>query len=966
MKYFTKAQIEEIRKQLATLGVRDTDLPNASALSGDELVAIVQGGINKKVGVRKLIHDYLPDDIADGEDGKSAYDIWLEQGNEGTPLQFLQSLKGDKGDKGDTGAQGPAGAAGATGPAGASGTPGTSAGFGTPTASVTTDESGEVGVTVNASGPNTAKIFEFVFKNLASGGGTTPSVPSESAQMMFSAAATNPGTPATTPANWHATRTGADVWMALRFWTGSAWGEWTIINIGDVVLPYASFKSFVFKRAASQPDRPSGGNYSSPVPSPANGWSDGIPSGNDAVWMSSRTFASDNTHSDANWSTPELVADSQFMDYEFSSAENPSAPVKTSPTSANTNPQWSNTADENTIWMAMREVSNGAYKSGSTWMLVKVKGEDGKDGTSVNIKGSVSNVGDLPATDNEIGDGYILSTNGHLYVWDGDSWEDCGQIKGDPGANGSNAILHIKYSNDPRVLTTPASADFSGNDGEDPGDYIGVYWDYTVSDSSDPADYTWKYWKGQDGFGYEYIFKLTATATAPNLPASSPNTDDYVPTSEGWTDDPGGVSAEYPFCWVAWRKKENGVWSAWYGTTNNKARLYSHYGINGLDGTDGVDGKDALPIRIRNWSEIGGVTLTGNDRVFSGFEEDAPFRDVIVVTSGYYPSRVPYPFNISNPIGTGTVETPVLLLVNYSSSYASGYSGTNLSLPTSASYTNTIASTRNESELLYNQGRVYSVFQNLGAVYAQILVATSAYIGGLTVDHMTTNAGNNSYIVIDDGLIKFYDDQGRVRIIMGQESGDSSPVLKFYDSDGSSSQLGTLLYDLGPGGLMKDNGPINVPEWTKLKVIASSGNRFAGNETIDPTTATSAYRYDAGYRYSETAANSGVYVKLYLDPYTMSTFSVTKPDMDGDYLDTYYSKPTAANYASSKLPVGEYIIMPIEPDRTYGYSASVVRIASGQGGVRTVNTNLIATFTESGGVYTMSGPTFDPNDVPTL
>ena len=60
MKYFTKAQIEEIRRALATEGVKDTDLDNAHALSGDELVAIVQDGVNKKVGVRKLIHDYLP------------------------------------------------------------------------------------------------------------------------------------------------------------------------------------------------------------------------------------------------------------------------------------------------------------------------------------------------------------------------------------------------------------------------------------------------------------------------------------------------------------------------------------------------------------------------------------------------------------------------------------------------------------------------------------------------------------------------------------------------------------------------------------------------------------------------------------------------------------------------------------------------------------------------------------------
>lgn len=34
-----------------------------------------------------------------GEDGKSAYEIWLEQGNEGSEQDFLDSLKGEKGDK---------------------------------------------------------------------------------------------------------------------------------------------------------------------------------------------------------------------------------------------------------------------------------------------------------------------------------------------------------------------------------------------------------------------------------------------------------------------------------------------------------------------------------------------------------------------------------------------------------------------------------------------------------------------------------------------------------------------------------------------------------------------------------------------------------------------------------------------------------------------------------------------------
>lgn len=64
------------------------------------------------------------------------------------------------------GPQGPAGADGATGPAGAS------AGFGTPTATVDAN-TGTPSVTVSASGPDTAKVFAFAFKNLKGEKGDT-------------------------------------------------------------------------------------------------------------------------------------------------------------------------------------------------------------------------------------------------------------------------------------------------------------------------------------------------------------------------------------------------------------------------------------------------------------------------------------------------------------------------------------------------------------------------------------------------------------------------------------------------------------------------------------------------------------------------------------------------------------------------------------------------------------------------
>lgn len=63
------------------------------------------------------------------------------------------------------GPQGPAGPAGKDGAAGETGPAGAAAGFGTPTATVDAN-TGTPSVTVSASGPDTAKVFSFTFKNL--------------------------------------------------------------------------------------------------------------------------------------------------------------------------------------------------------------------------------------------------------------------------------------------------------------------------------------------------------------------------------------------------------------------------------------------------------------------------------------------------------------------------------------------------------------------------------------------------------------------------------------------------------------------------------------------------------------------------------------------------------------------------------------------------------------------------------
>jgi len=61
------------------------------------------------------------------------------------------------------------------------------------------------------------------------------------------------------------------------------------------------------------------------------------------------------------------------------------------------------------------------------------QGEQGEDGTSVTILGSFDDPGDLPLS-GELGDGYLI--DGFLYVWNGNDWENVGNIQGPQGDEG--------------------------------------------------------------------------------------------------------------------------------------------------------------------------------------------------------------------------------------------------------------------------------------------------------------------------------------------------------------------------------------------------------------------------------------------------------------------------------------------------------------------------------------------------
>ena len=127
-------------------------------------------------------------------------------------------------------------------------------------------------------------------------------------------------------------------------------------------------------------------------------------------------------------------------------------------------------------------------------------GKDGKDGTSVTIKGSKGSTSELPTSGNTLGDGYII--DGYLWVYTGTSktdsthargFENVGKIQGDPGVPAVQYYTHIAWMKDSKGTGFTTSSE----GGEYP--YVGVLVDMTRTDSEHWTDYDWSYVKGEIG-----------------------------------------------------------------------------------------------------------------------------------------------------------------------------------------------------------------------------------------------------------------------------------------------------------------------------------------------------------------------------------------------------------------------------------------------------------------------------------
>lgn len=218
------------------------------------------------------------------------------------------------------------------------------------------------------------------------------------------------------------------------------------------------------------------------------------------------------------------VNGSTFYFIYTAESSTPSTPTFTDPTSLIEQSVWSLKPPTPTsgkfVYMS-QAMLNARTNTFGTWStpirITGLNGENGADGTDIEFI-YLRNTGDTPSKP--------ASVNKDDYVPSG--WTD--------SPSGITATYKYEWV---CVRTKPSG---SG----------------TWSAFSTPV--IWAKWgdKGTDGDGMEYIFQRTEVETAPSTPLIfSPNAG-FVPS--GWTDEPSGVSADYPFEWVSMRKKTNGVW----------------------------------------------------------------------------------------------------------------------------------------------------------------------------------------------------------------------------------------------------------------------------------------------------------------------------------------------------------------------------------------------------------------------
>ena len=217
-------------------------------------------------------------------------------------------------------------------------------------------------------------------------------------------------------------------------------------------------------------------------------------------------------------------------------------------------------------------------------ILVLSDGENGKNGTSVTIKGSLDSVDQLPTTGKE-NESYIIA--GDLWVYTGTSKEDAenhngftnmGRIKGEDGKSATQYYIHTAWMK---------AADGTGFTVDNPNGaaypYIGTLVDANEKASINWSDYKWTYVKGDD---------VTISSKSVTYAISA----DGINHPSVWSSNIIEATNEKPYLWT----RTLVTYKDSLGEHPVTSYSVSHKGKDGQNGNPGTNGKDAVEFVIKD------------------------------------------------------------------------------------------------------------------------------------------------------------------------------------------------------------------------------------------------------------------------------------------------------------------------------------------------------------------------------
>lgn len=210
------------------------------------------------------------------------------------------------------------------------------------------------------------------------------------------------------------------------------------------------------------------------------------------------------------------------------------------------------------------------------------QGPQGTAGSGVTILGSVATSTSLPgyptSYTGDNNDSYIASDTGHLWVWDGDSWNDVGEIRGPQGSQGVQGTQGYQgargYQGYQGVQGNQGVQGVQGSQGAQGSQGLRGYQGYQGYQGN-PSTVA-----GPQGF--QGVAGATWHYTSDPTPATSTGVvGDYALSTYGGTSN-------------IWRKTGSSSWT-WVSNINGPQGNQGAAGVQGVQGPRGYQGYQGAP-----------------------------------------------------------------------------------------------------------------------------------------------------------------------------------------------------------------------------------------------------------------------------------------------------------------------------------------------------------------------------------